>query len=178
MRVDFYFMMDKFREKLNYDQNNSKKEQDKTEKDRELDKTIKELDKIKKKFEHERGNNIIIEGIILPDLEYALNKVIDDVLEYEYMTQSIFNILYCIYVLHKFLDIMHFDCHFGNFRVSKAKNRAQHYKIGDKNYTMRTKYYIRIFDFDHSTKIKKFTDTNTMDNSSFDSLSCNKLGCY
>jgi hypothetical protein len=104
-------------------------------------------------------------GIIMPHIKHNLESYADEIFSNENIIKSVFNILYCIYVLHNLLDIMHFNCDFENFCVASNKQSIQNYKIGNKYYTMEAHHCIKICNFDQSTKIKKFTNTEEIFNS-------------
>ena len=104
-------------------------------------------------------------GIILPYMRHKLSSNLSTLFNNKNIIKSVFDILYSIYVLHNILDIMHFNCDFNNFCVAKKQNEQDcNYKIGDKYYTMKSKYCIKICNFDQSTKIRKNTDTEEIPN--------------
>jgi hypothetical protein len=106
-------------------------------------------------------------GIISPYIEHNINDYSDELFNSDNIVKSIFNVLYCIYVIHNILDIMHFNCDFENFCVDKNQNNTQKYKIGETYYTMTSNYCMKICNFDQSTKIQKYTDTDAILNDEY-----------
>lgn len=109
--------------------------------------------------------NSDFKGIILPYMKHKLSDNLKTFFNNKNIIKSVFDILYSIYVLHDVLDIIHFNCNFNNFCVTKKeKEHDFNYKIGDKYYTMKSKYCIKICNFDQSTKISKNTNTKEIPN--------------
>lgn len=106
-------------------------------------------------------------GIITPYIKNNLLNISSKLFGSTNIIKSVFNILYCVYVLHNLLDIMHFNCDFENFSVLQNAQNIQHYKIGSKYYTMISNFCIKICNFEQSTKIKKNTSSEEIFNNEF-----------
>lgn len=98
-------------------------------------------------------------GLVYSNIPDNINDMIISVFDDKNIIKSVFNMLYCIYLLHEILDIMHNDCSLNNFRVADTdtNNSLQNYKIKDKNYEMTSNHFIKIDNFTNSIKIKKNT---------------------
>ena len=121
-------------------------------------------------------------GLIYPYIPDNITNNIEDMFNSDNIVKSIFNILYCIYLLNIVLDIMHHNCTLNNFKVINIENCSQTYKIKDKFYEMNSNYFVKIDNFNNSIKIKKNTTTEpiyTIENDKYKELckshgSCNK----
>jgi hypothetical protein len=101
-------------------------------------------------------------GLVYSNIPDNINDMIVSVFDDKNIIKSVFNMLYCIYLLHEILDIMHNDCSLNNFRVADTDTSSslQNYKIKDKNYEMTSNHFIKIDNFTNSIKIKKNTTSD------------------
>lgn len=113
-------------------------------------------------------------GIIEPFNQHSLIDNTDVILN-KNVEKNVFNILYSIYLLHTQFDIMHHNCYLNNFYIEKDENKTQEYLINNNYYKMDTDYLIKLGDFDLSTKIKKYTQTDEIINNE---LKRKQMLCY
>ena len=66
------------------------------------------------------------------------------------IVDTLFEVIYCVYILNEYFGVIHNDCHFGNFRVNFTPNRKVTYLINKHTFTRNSVLNVRLYDFDWS----------------------------
>jgi hypothetical protein len=119
-------------------------------------------------------NHLKINGILTFDYNYdSFDTLLKSTTDLDDIKFLIFELLYSIYVMHTELDIMHNDLHFDNILATKIQNPIiNKYIINGNEYKISKKYMVRIFDFDRSSKIQKFTQSSPIYNNFIETEIC------
>jgi hypothetical protein len=106
-----------------------------------------------------------VEALLFPYMSYKLINEENTLFDSYNTTKTIFNILYCIYILHQQLDIMHFNCSFNNFVFNvNGENKTKTILFEDKEYSFDFDYNIKITNFEDAVKIKRTTESAEIPN--------------